>query len=791
MRSIVGQKTIRSLRAACWGGAACRGVLLLLFAASLVVVPPGRLEAGALDSANFQNSGAFDAIQTGALSGLYTSCQGSTFASAAGTLASCVLSPPGDLKDASKNLDCKMFQAEGGFSATLADKRMTEYQKGLDGLVCQKAKLDAVQGQISCLNSQASALAAQIGALSSEYQKNLSRMQSDVGKLNAQIKDRKQQVDEVKSRLKGDPETGAKGFEEIAKEIDEEVRGMDEALRETQDANRAVENQKKVLEEKTENLKVVLARDCFDKRSESNWRCEKNGAPVKLKDYVLCRYEQNQFIGNGNVIEDNELNRARAAGKRAALQQVLDELFADAPKDKAFNSGPQSVETLSFDDIERRFGKRLARFNGKGLDIGKFVLDNAKACFKRSEQNVARERQKRSTEVGQAQEAVLAQERKADADYRKRLKEYNNSYTKAMKVLTGTNFPLTLTACENGGSQVRENCLREIGRELDGVLRGNTPQSEIVMAIPGNQPGNSINFSCRGINGCRTSLENIGKKLKQEVVAAKSFKADYVMKANQSIQMFTQRMAQALSSQNAALKEQQTALNNQLAALGVKAGINLSSVEPEELEGDGKPDDESDDSRGGLYKMPKSLLGLVGGKMTPEPLLQVKGDSLKDALSGIAEANEKMKEQKGQLQEAIDKIASLKEECVSKEEQKIVEKLESQISKINSCSRSIEFCEGGAGEDAFRDLRDSVRDMDLIGDDPDISGSLSRGISNCRKQMENFEGLSEEKQKEKRMGENAPDCDSVLTSIRSRASELNRLRDRKKKATTSKAGGAL
>jgi hypothetical protein len=751
----------------------------------------GPLGSG-LNSANVSSAtNSFNAMQTSALASLYGSCQAQAYGGALGLAVSCFAAPPGDLKDISKSASCEAFSSGGSFSVQLADKRLSQLQELEKGIGCQKAKVEGVRGQLQCLSGQASALAAQIASLATEYQTNLTRMQGDIAQLNAQIRDRKEQDKEVLSRINGDSESGRGGLRQAKDSIERKLAEMPQILASVQRGNRSIETEKNILEEQVANRTIALTKDCFDAKTDASYRCEKNGPPVKLKDYVLCRFEQNQFIGNQDSVENSELNRARASGRREGLKQLLDEMFAESPNQKSvdLNTTTGQSSTLSFADIEKRFKKRLQGFDGKKLSISSFVLGNASACFKKAANDVKRERRMSSTEIGKAQRKIKDDEDALDAQVRKQFQDYNQAYVEALQPLTGMNFPLSLTLCERGNSKVRERCLKQIEEAIRGNLMGNTPQSEIAMSIPANKPENIINFTCRGINGCLTGLQNISTKLKQEVIKAKSFKTDYVLKANQSIEQFTQRMATALGTQNQAVKSKIDELNAALAGLGVKGTIKVDPVSAESFEKDGKPGEDDDSSMGGLYKMPKNLMDLVGGKMSP-PLLDVKSSSFEDALEGIAKESDELKDRQTQITEAIDKISVLRTECLAKEEEKAQDSLKSQLSQIASCSRSVNFCATG-GSDRLQELLNSINEITEVRGDRDITGPLDRGISQCSGIQKKLDKLPQERRDEVLLGENSSaDCEAVVQQVESRARKVANIRKRKDKAD-SRSGSAI
>jgi len=506
---------------------------------------------------------------------------------------------------------------------------------------------------------------------------------------------------------------------------------------------------------------------------------------------VLCRYEQNQHITDKGVVEDSALNKARSGGNRAALEQLLNKLFSEAPKNKDIPMSQeqlqamatQSVGVLSFADLSKSYASRLAQFNGKGLDISSFILKNAEACFNKAEATVKRERQLKSSQLGTAQEAILAKERENQANSMSKFQEYNQVYTKAVGAITSQNLPLVLTACENAKPAQQEGCFDQIEKSVRGLLMGNAPGTTVQMEIKGTNPQNNIRFTCAGLNGCLKDLQTRNKAIKTEIAKVKDFKRSYVTKVNDGIETFAQRMAQVMSTQNQALDQQMRTLNGTLASLGVKGVIDLKPIEQEELEKDGEVGGDNDSDMGGLYKMPKNLLKTVGGRMSP-PMLNVAENSFKDALEGIAERKEKLEDRKTQAQEGLDKVAALMSECPAREKEKAVDKINNLMGQIHSCTRDEDFC-GGNGQAELERLLQSVKQMELSGDDPDISGSLSRGIARCKK-LEQVKGQGQVgSTKVTLVGESSSDCMAVVTSLEARANDVSRINKRVQRASKS------
>jgi hypothetical protein len=334
----------------------------------------------------------------------------------------------------------------------------------------------------------------------------------------------------------------------------------------------------------------------------------------------------------------------------------------------------------------------------------------------------------KSTQVGGAQEALKAQERQNQSVAQETFQRYNQTYTKAMAALTGENYPLVLTVCENAKAGTQEACMDDIRRNMQGLLMGNDTASQMVMSIKASQPKNLISFKCQGLNGCIRTLQNIHTNLKKEVVSLKAFKRDYVTKANQSIEQFTQRMAQTLSPQNQMLEQQIRNLNSTLAGLGVKGTISPKGVEAEQFEKDGEPSGENDTDNGGLFKMPKSLSNLIGGKMSP-PMLDVSKDSFKDALSGVADAVSKLDDQKTKIADALTKVDALASSCSQQELEKAIGSLEKEVERFNSCMGSENWCDTNGS--SLDQLVNSLQAASISGLEG-VQGTLESGQINCQ-----------------------------------------------------------
>jgi hypothetical protein len=236
------------------------------------------------------------------------------------------------------------------------------------------------------------------------------------------------------------------------------------------------------------------------------------------------------------------------------------------------------------------------------------------------------------------------------------------------------------------------------------------------MLIRGSNPATNIAFTCQGINGCISTLQNVNRNLDTERKRIDAFKSDYVLKANQNVDQFTKQMAAMLSPQSQQLQNQLKAMNTALASLGVGQGINIKPVDGEQLE---KDDD-------GLYKAPKNALNLIGANMNP-PMLDVNGDAFTSGLGGIAEGQKDVDHELARAQTGLTKLNSLASSCSIKPVRDLVASLSSDVGNISDCGTN-RNCDPGS---RLYQLADSMRSLTGPGIDPGVTQNLSTSIANA------------------------------------------------------------
>lgn len=652
---------------------------------------------------------SFNSAQAQQLANIFTSCMGPQVNAGLQSLGNLAQGQPGmgavsisTVCPEAASLDapnsCDLFMIDGVFSLESLQNYGNRNKQAMDSLMCKKGKFAAAQGELQCLMNQANILSQQIGAVQQAYLNNIQRMQQDVQQLKSIEEDRKQQGEEVQARLGGRQGTGETGLLELKQRFEQVFQGMPQEIQGARESYIGLANQRRSLEEQLQARTMSLTSQCFRDYRQVGFTCSLNGPSVTAIEYVLCRYQQMAQTGEGGVIEQNSGIQRQATSGRANLEALLNQILADAPANAKIplvtgnaqadqqamaQMIDQPINILTAADIESRYGDQLSQFNQNGLDIREFVLGIMGNCFNRSTRQVAKERKRANTGVGQAQEALKRAERTTSDTVNALLNKYQSSYSEAMRSLTGINLPMNVGACRGATPSTQVNCLTEIQAQMEGMLDGSTANSTIDMMIRGNRPETNIVFSCQGLNGCIRKLQNAGRQLQAEQTRVKAYRTQYVNAANQNIHKFTQQIAQYLSPQSQQLTARLAQLNTALASMGVSTAINLNPLEAEQLQ----PDPNHD----GLYGPPQSVLKLVGGNMNP-PMLDVSGNAFGNSLSGVADGSRDLDRDIARVADNNAKLASLQSSCRLRPVKELSNSMAADVRDLGSCPSSASLC---------------------------------------------------------------------------------------------------
>lgn len=575
---------------------------------------------------------------------------------------------------------CEDFSSAAGFDRTRFQSFLSQLTLARSSAVCEKAKIEAIRAEITCLQAQAQALAQQIATLQQVYVTNINRMQQDVAQIKQVEADRAAQLEDVNQRLNGGAAGGQVGLLETKRKIEELIGQMPTEVLEVRQKFENLQKSRQALEEQIQTQTMAKAGECFKTRTQSNFRCSRNGPPVSALEYVKCRFEQNQFLGEEGVIERDKATENRAKGNAQALASVLDTMLADMPTvtrlpadpEAALQEQQQNTNILSAADIESQYGDSLASFNGQGLDIHDFVTKAMGLCIQRAARETSRDRKRTNSAIGVTQLRIKQEEEQVNRLVDERLQKYSNNFSDAMQALTGQSLPLNTSACVAGNPSTQIGCLEDMKSNMQGLLSGTSRNSAVSMNIRGSLPATNISFSCNGLNGCISKLQNVSRNLDTEKTRLKSFREDYVLKAKQSVDRFTKTMAQTMSGQNAALKARMDALNSAMSSMGASP-VDIQPIAAEEPQFD----------EDGLPLPPTNVLALIGSQMNP-PMLDVVGNNFSSGLSGLSTKQEDIDRRMGEVASRETTARGLAARCEGARANELAQSLQTDISQLTS-----------------------------------------------------------------------------------------------------------
>ncbi len=647
------------------------------------------------------------------------------------------LAQPGEEKDSlgcstansigdADDLACANVQSGGKYDANKWEQLNKQNQSYLSALSCKKDKFSEADQAIQCLSQQASMLVQNIASLQAAFVGNIQRMQKDLAQLNAIKEDRVSQMQEVQKRLHGDKQTGKRGILELRDETKKLVEAMEgEIQTQIKEPWDGVALQKKVLNERIESLKMGLASKCFQERKGSGYRCLRNGPPVTAKEYVLCRYGQNQTISKVGTVESDKGTLNRAASAQAGLEALLSEMFEQMPSNASIPKSEeeatafmsQSSGILTVQQLRKRFGERLAAFNGKGLDIEGFVMKTMASCYKRANADVERERTRDSvirTQIVQTQKA----EERAQRATATILNRYSEHYSAAFRALTGNHMPVNTAACTGAKPNTQIQCAEDLKTNMTQLLAGTGPNSSVAMTVraPSNQ-SLSVAFTCDGLNDCAQKLENLHGSLDEETKRIDTYKQNYVMTANQNIDRFAKQMAGMLNQHSQALMNQLQGLNMSLAALGVSPGLEIRPMDPEQLVPQ-EPD--------GLFGPPNNVMALIGAQMNP-PLPNINANSFSELAAAMAKARNKATTDLDEANRVTTRLASLKISCSAEDVEDKFESAKAAFESLRNanCGYLTKDC-GAGGETGLDSLLSELARVEQLQFSGFKSGNVSR-----------------------------------------------------------------
>ncbi|HAR42547.1 MAG TPA: hypothetical protein DCS07_07940 [Bdellovibrionales bacterium] len=589
------------------------------------------------------------------------------------------------------SLDCSNFEIDGNFDAAKFEQFKAAATESKNALSCQKNALQGLQTELNCLSTQVSALQNQIKTLEASYTQNMGGMAEYVGIMKAVEADRTKQFEDVQGHLRGDERTGHKGLLRMRDELQPMVTAMESEIKAIKDSHKSSEIQRKAFEEDIQRKIMAMTNECFSARKKSNFHCVPNGPAVTAREYVLCRYEQNQRLGAGGVVETSSIRTKQAESKRAELENVLNQILGDSPTEsktpktaeEAVAQAEQAMNVLNPTDLEAEYGAKLSSFDGKGLGIHGFVMKAMGNCYRDAQKSVNKQRELSSTQLGRNQESIKAFERETKKQVNELLTKYSNKYSEVMGALTGMHLPVNADGCRDSKPASQEICLDDLKKNMRGIWDGSLPQSTVNFMIRGNDAKTTITFQCQGLDGCVTKMQSLAKNLEKDRDRVSAEKKKKIEEFNRKVESRSKQIATGLATQNLRLGDELNRLNGQLTALGVRGAVKTGRVRAEKLEKD----------EDGLYMAPTSVVGLISNYIGEPGLLDMQDGTFSESLAGISERVKEIGENEAEAAQMVAQLDGRKAKCVNNQMKDVARLLKDQVASLSDCYRNVEFCQ--------------------------------------------------------------------------------------------------
>ena len=640
--------------------------------------------------------------------------------------------PGTDIPVDTSNLDCQTM----GSNPSALKQIEALLQQNLCTADCKLEKLQAIQGEVSCLSAQMNSLSQQVASLQTPFTQGILSLQQGLQKIKNAEADEDAMIVNVNQKLNGDPISGAVGILGLSKQVSDTVAAMPADIQKAREASQGVTQAQNTLAVQIQMRTAALTQDCFSNRVVSTYRCTPGGPPVSPKDYLVCRYQQNQVLGtDGKTIEQNGVKQQQAQASAQGLSALLAQITGDTPSltgggnipttpDQVQQNMQQPLLVLSPSDVASRYGTSLSTYKIGNQTAKDFVVGILTSCNSRSTQEVSLEESNPNSQIGQAQYNLRQLQQETTQSIAGLFNSYNQTYAAGVGALTGQNTPLNLSACTGAALRVQVNCLDQIRTNMQGLLQGTTPGSAMTINLQGQTSTQTV--SCQGLQGCARQLQTFSTNLTRARGTLTTFKQNYIKQANLQVQSTIAAQASALSAKSQMVNSMVAQIGSALASEGFSGAFAPHPMKGAALHYD----------QDGLVEAPSDLLGLIGQSVSP-PLLDLNGGGLSSGMSGVASSQAALAQKVADIQSGLMRAENLPRSCAADRNRADLEGLMRDYSSAQGahCHNS-DLCTGQNSAQTIRAMQKALRMLTSspLANSSDINlTSLNNGVTNfCR-----------------------------------------------------------
>lgn len=583
-------------------------------------------------------------------------------------------------------------------------------QTATDGSCCVKAKMNALEEankELTCITQQNNLLAQQIKSIQSDMQSKFQQAQKDVGNLDTVIGERVNQQEFIQSKLGGDKSNGTRGLLALQADMQKVVTGeLPVKVKTFEDTITSYNQQQQIFQQRVANQKMALAKQCFTS-SDSRYQCSVNSTSTcSFAELMEAKYYELMRSVNGKIQRTNKTNQAQAQSKKAALDALFQTIFANMASDTKLVATTQQeaqnqqqtsgdiYQIKSPQDLQNLYGSQLAAFNLPGLNIQQLFLNKFEQCYEQGQSSVTSAQSDPTSQYSLSVTFMQKQNKDIRDGFIQFYKGYADMYAQFWSTM-GQTAPLDTSKCEASSTPLAGmlQCAKDLQVNLEGAYTGKTANSAVTITVPGSSvmpgsttaTGTKFNFTCNGVNGCVTVMQNLSTNLKTEIQNQDKAKKNYIQQANQQLDQYKQQLVSILNTQNQALTSRILALKQTMAQGGVQDTLSTQAIQKEKMN-KAKTKDAAGNEYDGLYEMPDNLLAVIGGDMSP-PLIDPNSPGFDNARMSIAQT---ISNDRGKDAEFANLAANLqKQEMSCKKElgKGAIEKNKSLIQQLgNACA---------------------------------------------------------------------------------------------------------
>jgi hypothetical protein len=536
---------------------------------------------------------------------------------------------------------------------------------------CVKAKegqLQEASKELGCISQQNELLANQIKSLQSSLQTNFQAAQKGLAQIETVIADRNNQKQFIQSKLGDDKDNGKGGLLKLQADLQKVIAGdLPRSVKGFEDTITSYNQQQQIFAQRVQDQKMAIAKQCFTS-PDPRYQCSVNSTETCSFDQLIeAKYYELSRTVNGQVQRNNKSNMAQALSKKAALDALMQKIFVNMASDtKLSATTQQEAQTQQIQagdlymiktpqDIQNYFGSQLASFNLDGLDVQALFINKFGQCYKEAQSKVNASMTDPKSQYSLTTTFMQSQQKNIRDNFIQYYKTYGDMYTKFWSEM-GVTAPLDTSKCESPSTPMAGmlQCAKDLATNLNGAYTGTTPNSSVTVLVKGTStdPVTQFTFSCNGVNGCVTAMQNLVTNLTSETQSLDQKKKKFISDANTSFEQFKAQMSQVLDVQNQALKNRMMQLKTVLSRNGVNDPLTMTPIQKEGLR----------KGENLLYEMPDNLLAVIGGDIG---LIDPNSGSFDNARIAIAQAIQNYEHKDSDSARIKAELQSVKQACLS------------------------------------------------------------------------------------------------------------------------------